>query len=392
MMIRNANVFINNQFEKVDVRFDEQAILEIGTDLTDEQVIDGSGMYLYPGFVDTHIHGGFRHNFFPHAYDETGQFWNEEDVRLILKKLPEYGVTSVMPTLNSLSIPDSQRAVRAIRKIRKEKAGSDPFKIHFEGPYINPARSASIDPSLCALPTQEHTLEMVDHDLSDIGIICLAPELPNAKEWCEWITGQGVHVEFGYTLCSADQVNECSKWGADTTTHFFNGFEAMHQRKEGCIVGCLLNEKITHQITCDGMVVSPSWIRLAIKLKGIDHFYGMTDLVHFHGLKEGEYENDHFGPVIVKNNFIKTKKEGLILGGIIPWNMIMKRARDVVGLSFEEVARLYAENPCRCLGIHDRGKIEIGRKSDFCLMDYDYNVLYTIIDGRIVYENPHSSV
>ena len=392
MIIRNANVWIDGAFQCVDVRFNEQEILEIGPGLQDDEILDAAGYDLYPGFVDTHMHGGFRHNFFPHAYDETGSHWSEDDVRFLLAKLPETGVTSVMPTINSLSIPDSQKTVRAIRKVRQEKVGADPFLFHFEGPYINPKRSASIDPTLCALPTPAHTLAMVDNDLSDIGIVCLAPELPGAKEWCEWITAQGVHVELGYTLCTASQVRQCADWGADTTTHFFNGFEAIHQRKEGGIVGCLLENRLSHQITCDGMVVSPSWIHLGIRLKGLDRFYGMTDLVHFHGLADGEYENEHFGPIVANETGIKTKADGLFLGGSTPWNEIMKKARDLVGLSREEIAQLYAENPCRCLGIHDRGKIEIGRKSDFCLMDADYHVIQTIIDGKIVFERAETEV
>ena len=34
----------------------------------------------------------------------------------------------------------------------------------------------------------------------------------------------------------------------------------------------------------------------------------------------------------------------------------------------------------------DRGKIEVGRRSDFVIMDDDYNVLRTIIKGKTYYE------
>ena len=132
MIIKNAHVFIDGEFHDVDVRFDEQKILEIGKQLRGDDIIDAKGNYLYAGFVETHMHGGFRKNFFPHNYDSTGSDWSEDDVRYIVAQLPKYGVTSVIPTLNSLSIEDSCRALRAIRKVRREHAGADPFKIHFE--------------------------------------------------------------------------------------------------------------------------------------------------------------------------------------------------------------------------------------------------------------------
>ena len=64
MIIRNANVWIDGAFQCVDVRFNEQEILEIGPGLQDDEILDAAGYDLYPGFVDTHMHGGFRHNFF----------------------------------------------------------------------------------------------------------------------------------------------------------------------------------------------------------------------------------------------------------------------------------------------------------------------------------------
>ncbi|MBQ1523287.1 MAG: amidohydrolase family protein, partial [Erysipelotrichaceae bacterium] len=67
-------------------------------------------------------------------------------------------------------------------------------------------------------------------------------------------------------------------------------------------------------------------------------------------------------------------------------NVMMRRARNIVGLSREEVGSLYAESPAKCLNITDRGKIEVGRKSDLVLMDDDYQVYTTIIDGKVFYQ------
>jgi len=67
-------------------------------------------------------------------------------------------------------------------------------------------------------------------------------------------------------------------------------------------------------------------------------------------------------------------------------NIVKKSAFAVICLEEIEVANMYGEKPAKCLGIKDRGKIEIGRRSDFCLMDKDYNVLKTIIKGKVVYQ------
>jgi len=391
MIITNAHVFYDGEFHDVDVEYDENKILKIGENLignrSEADIIDAKGNYLFAGFVETHQHGGFRKTFYRNEYSENGEnFKGEEDINYILERLPKYGVTTVFPTLDVQSVKDSTEALRAIRKARKQGVGADPMMIHFEGPYLNPERSACLDPDLCVLPTKEHTMLLVDNDLSDIAIMCLAPELEGAEEWCRWVTGQGVHVEIGYTLCDSETIKKAADWGADTTTHFFNGFEAMHHRKDGGIVGCLLEDRLSHQMTCDGYHVNKSWIKLAIKVKGIDKIYGVTDEFNFSGLEDGEYDNEHYGKILVRDGLVSVKSTGMILGGNNTWDKIMRRARDVIGLDEIEVAKMYGENPAKCLGIRDRGKIEVGRRSDFCLMDKDYNVLKTIIKGKVFYE------
>lgn len=391
MIITNAHVFYDGEFHDIDVEYNENKILNIGGNLINNcnkaDIIDAGGNYLFAGFIETHQHGGFRKTFYRNEYSENGEnFRGEEDINYILERLPKYGVTTVFPTLDVQSVEDSTEALRAIRNARKQGVGADPMMIHFEGPYLNPERSACLDPDLCVLPTKEHTMLLVDNDLSDIAIMCLAPELEGAEEWCRWITDQGVHVEIGYTLCDSETIKKAADWGADTTTHFFNGFEAMHHRKDGGIVGCLLEDRLSHQMTCDGYHVNKSWIKLAVKVKGIDRIYGVTDEFNFSGLEDGEYDNAHYGKILVHDGLVSVKATGMILGGNNTWDKIMRRARDVIGLNEIEVAKMYGENPAKCLGIRDRGKIEVGRRSDFCLMDKDYNVLKTIIRGKVFYE------
>ncbi len=56
-IITNANVLYQEKLQKVDVLFDENEILEIGTDIQeDAEKIDATGLTLLPGLVDVHVH------------------------------------------------------------------------------------------------------------------------------------------------------------------------------------------------------------------------------------------------------------------------------------------------------------------------------------------------
>ena len=79
-------------------------------------------------------------------------------------------------------------------------------------------------------------------------------------------------------------------------------------------------------------------------------------------------------------------ENGHLCSGSNAMNDMMRRAHNIVGLTREEVGSLYSESPAKCLKITDRGKIEVGRKSDFVIMDPDYNVETTIIDGKVFYQ------
>ncbi|MBE6116609.1 MAG: hypothetical protein E7187_07300, partial [Erysipelotrichaceae bacterium] len=92
------------------------------------------------------------------------------------------------------------------------------------------------------------------------------------------------------------------------------------------------------------------------------------------------------GTVVVTKDGFNWRTDGHILSGNNTMNQIMYRAHNTVGLSRKEVGTLFAENPAKCLKIHDRGKIEVGRKSDFVIMDKDYNVIKTIINGKVFYQ------
>ena len=45
-------------------------------------------------------------------------------------------------------------------------------------------------------------------------------------------------------------------------------------------------------------------------------------------------------------------------------------------------------NPARKLGLQDeRGSIAVGKRADFAVLDKDYNVLATFVNGKQVYRN-----
>ncbi|MBQ6866893.1 MAG: amidohydrolase family protein, partial [Clostridia bacterium] len=58
ILIKNASLVFEDRVEKGDLLTEGQRIVQVGgnIDAPADQVIDGSGCFVFPGFIDTHTH------------------------------------------------------------------------------------------------------------------------------------------------------------------------------------------------------------------------------------------------------------------------------------------------------------------------------------------------
>ena len=109
MIIRNARVFIDGKFNECDVRTENGLITEIGKNLEGEGY-DRKGQYLFAGFIDTHFHGACN----VYCGDSL------ESMREIARTIPQYGVTSYVPTPIAKNDEETRNRIRTIRRARNE--------------------------------------------------------------------------------------------------------------------------------------------------------------------------------------------------------------------------------------------------------------------------------
>ncbi|MDL2225678.1 hypothetical protein LJC20_05730 [Eubacteriales bacterium OttesenSCG-928-M02] len=374
MLIQNGSVFFEDAYHQVDVRCRDGKIVEIGENLTgEEQKVDATGLLVFPGFLDTHIHG------FNTATCVNGV----QDVKLVAKGLPAFGVTGYIPTFSE---PDAETTVVAVRYVRE--AGSCPgarmLGMHIDMPYRNRGGHYA---AIKTPPTKAHTLSMVDGDLSDIRILCAAPELPGAMEWFSWVAEQGVVAEIGNTMCTATQIRQAADHGATLLNHFYNGYAQMDHHENGAIVGALLEDRLYAQLNCDGIHVAEEFIKLTIRVKGTHLVAPVTDCSHFQGMEEGEYtygKKEIARKVFYKDGAVRDEA-GKLVTGAHPFDENMRTLKSF-GYTLEEIGTLCAETPAKSVQITDRGKIAVGRLADFAILSPDLYVQKTIMDGKIVYE------
>jgi len=63
-----------------------------------------------------------------------------------------------------------------------------------------------------------------------------------------------------------------------------------------------------------------------------------------------------------------------------------------VGVPITSAVRMASLNPVRVLGLeHRKGIVAVGKEADLAVLDSDFNVHLTIIQGSIVYRSPRFS-
>ena len=93
------------------------------------KLIDAKGMYIVPGGVEIHVHGGGGRDFMEGT---------EEAFRVAVKAHMQHGTTSIFPTLSSSTIPMIRAAAETTEKMMAEP-DSPVLGLHLEGHYFNMA-------------------------------------------------------------------------------------------------------------------------------------------------------------------------------------------------------------------------------------------------------------
>ena len=133
-------------------------------------VIDATGCWVTPGFIDVQINGG-------HGIDLTTEPGRADELGRLL---PRYGVTSFVPTI--ITCGDEQRAAAlkwwAGRDEATAATGAVPVGLHLEGPMLAALRRGAHPLDLLQQPNPA----VIDgwSRASGVLIVTLAPELPGA--------------------------------------------------------------------------------------------------------------------------------------------------------------------------------------------------------------------
>lgn len=335
-----------------------------------DELIDGKGNYLAPGFIDIHIHG---------CSGEDIMDAGEETLSNISKTIAKTGVTAFLATTMTMEMNKIMMALSNIREKMGSLDGAEILGCHMEGPFISSEFKGAQDGQHIIDPSFSFIEEYKDI----IKIVTLAPERNGSMEFIRECRKNGIVVSIGHSNASYDEAARAIEAGACHITHTYNGMAPMHHRNPG-VVGAAMLSDATCELIVDNVHVHPAAQEILLKLKGADKLILITDAMRACLMEEGLY--DLGGQEVIVRNKEARLNNGALAGSVLTIDRAIKNFIHNHGIAMPDVVGMVSWNPARALGIEGRkGSIESGKDADMVLFNEDIEICTTIVNGRFVY-------
>ncbi|MFJ4523168.1 N-acetylglucosamine-6-phosphate deacetylase [Streptomyces sp. NPDC088810] len=335
------------------------------------QVVDVTGHWLVPGFVDIHNHGGGGASF-------SG---TPDDILTAIRTHRAHGTTTLVA---STVTDEMDLLVRQAGLLSELAEQGEIAGIHFEGPFISPCRKGAHSEGLLRDPDPAEVRKLIDAARGKARMVTLAAELPGGLDSVRLLAEHGVIAAIGHTDASYEQTAEAIDAGATVATHLFNAMPALNHRAPGPIAALLEDERVTVELINDGVHLHPAALELAFRHAGAERVAFITDAMDAAGTGDGRYM---LGPleVEVSEGVARLVEGGSIAGSTLTLDRAFRRAVTVDKLSVEDTVTALSANPARLLGLSDRiGSLEPGKDADLVLLDADFALKGVMRQGEWV--------
>ena len=329
------------------------------------------GSLLSPGLVDVQVNGG------------GGVLFNDaptaQAARGIAAAHRRLGTTSILPTLITDTAASMRQAADAVRATTAQDGIAG---IHFEGPFLSPARPGVHDRTLfrSAAEPDLRLLETLAAELDGTVLLTLAPEHVNDAT-LRRLAEADVVLSAGHSEASFDRTTEAIEAGLRGFTHVFNAMPPAAARDPGLAAAALLDPNTWCGVIADGVHVHPAMLRLLLAAKPAGRVMLVSDAMPSVGTAAASFQLQ--GRTILRRGGMLTTPEGTLAGADISLADAVRCCVRLLGLSSAAALTMATEAPAAFLRQQARiGRIAPGCRADLLLLSGTLDVLGTWLGGQ----------
>lgn len=350
-----------------------------------DREIDATSLYLAPGFIDMHLHGGGGYDFMDGT---VASFLG------VARTHACHGTTTLLPT--TLACTDDELAgMFEIYQaaVRQNTDGAAMPGVHLEGPYFSMEQRGAQDPRFIRNPDPAHYGPILERWGHLISRWSSAPELPGTPAFAKALLEHRILPSVAHSDAFYEDIMAAYALGFTHLTHFYSGMSGLRRirgmRRPGVIESGYISDDLTVEVIADGMHLPPSLLRQVYKGIGPDRTALITDAMRAAGTDVttsllGSPENGQ--EVLVEGGVAWLPDRSAFAGSVATMDRTVRTMAQQVGVPLTEAVRMATATPAKIAGFRDKGRIEAGLDADLVLFNEQIEVQLTMIGGRVVYQ------
>ena len=347
------------------------------------EIVDVGGLWVAPGFIDLHVHGGGGYDFM----DATVEAFHGAARMHAL-----HGTTALLPT--SLASGDEALLdmIHAYQDaVRVSWVGAAMPGLHLEGPYFSLAQAGAQAPDAITPPNPKRTARILKAAQGSILRWSSAPELPRSMEFAREMRKRGILLSIGHSDARESVVAEAIENGYTHLTHFYSGMSTIVREKSyrfpGIVESGYLYPELTVEIIADGCHLPASLLRLVYQSMGTRRVALVTDALRGAGMPEGE---SIIGSLkegrrcIVEDGVAKLPDRSAFAGSVATTDRLVRNMVQLAGAPLQDAMKMMSLTPARIMGFQDRGMLAAGYRADITCLDAGLHAVKTFVGGEAV--------
>jgi N-acetylglucosamine-6-phosphate deacetylase len=294
------------------------------------------------GFVDLQVNGYM-------GVDFSSPRLATEDIHRVTEVLLEAGTLAYCATLITSDLPIYERNLRLLARTASEPGVKGRLLgIHLEGPYLSReegARGAHAAEKM-RKPDREEFDRFQDLAEGRISILTIAPEVEGALELIAHVRRRyATVVSLGHHLASREIIARAVDAGATLITHLGNGCPNLLPRHDNILVHQLANESLTAGLVTDGNHLPRDFVLVAVRSKGPDKVFVVSDSAPIAGYPPGLYETLGHQVRLTETGRIENLHAPHLVGSGCNMAQCMRWLRSLGILSEDQLWQVGLENP-----------------------------------------------